>query len=77
MPTKYAEWITQPCGKCRLNVDIGSIIEDDIDPTCDDHREFECVVCGRTASATSISHGSLDPSTWHKPVEGNLSVAQD
>jgi len=67
--TKYAEWITQPCGKCRLHVDIGSVLEDDIDPECDVHRTFRCAVCGETADKATIAHGTLGSRT-HRPVAG-------
>ncbi len=57
-PTKYAEWITQPCGKCRLHIDIGTIVEDDIDPTCKTHQKFKCVTCGDTVDGATITHGA-------------------
>lgn len=67
-PTKYAEWVTQPCGRCRLHVDIGSIIADDIDPNCHDHQTIVCAVCGKQTRRTTIIHGSFGGHS-HRVVE--------
>lgn len=67
--TKYAEWITQPCGRCRILVDIGSITKDDIDPDCPDHRQFRCIVCGDMVDVGTIAHGTLGGDI-HRPKEG-------
>ena len=66
--TKYAKWITQPCGRCRLWVDIGSIKDDDIDPDCPEHRQFRCTICGETVDVATIAHGTFGGAT-HTPTE--------
>ena len=65
--TKYAEWVTLPCGKCRWLRDIGTITDTDMDPACDIHQEFKCLECGAKADGATTRHGTLGGSI-HQPV---------
>ena len=68
---KYAELITRPCGRCTMLISGSGTVEHEWrDPDCETHREFRCAKCGQTVDGATITHGQMDPTTWHKPVEG-------
>lgn len=61
--TKYAEWIDQPCGNCRLLIDVGTIVDRDIDPDCRDHQKDTCLVCGVEVERVTKAHGNFTEGT--------------
>ncbi len=71
-PTKYAEWITQPCG-CRWLLDIGTLLERDDSDCTTDHAPKKCLECGVMTEPDTISHGTFRPGsqpTTHSPRFG-------
>ena len=54
------ETTTYECGKCTYTTTSPfANITEQIDPTCDVHKETSCKVCGVKADQLTISHGSF------------------